>query len=326
VVYERGRPGKNKVCGDAFVGTAIHELSLMGITESDLISLGGHRFQSMDLYDGDALIWRVSGKSGRGFILRRANIDQHIRDRVSSKVEIRYTSDVVQLKPDEPDGILVQVKSPDETVTIRFDSVVIASGAANRLSRKFDICGRPIMATSVMTYADNCHPDVPLFQFHDSCVPGYRWIFPTNDGRANIGACILSAKTGPQTRGAVTDYLTKLDIISHSILAGARGPLWSGHKGLRHHRAGIVSCGDAAGLVDPLNGEGITAALISGRQAGMAVAQYLCNRLDPLALEQYSKWVYRYFTDRYYPTTLRQLWADLYGKTKLSPNIESSEC
>ena len=44
----------------------------------------------------------------------------------------------------------------------------------------------------------------------------------------------------------------------------------------------MVSCGDAAGLIDPISGEGLTAALVSGKRAGEAVASFLSG--EPGAL------------------------------------------
>ena len=49
---------------------------------------------------------------------------------------------------------------------------------------------------------------------------------------------------------------------------GGWGPLWSGLGQYWNHTSGVVSCGDAAGLIHPNTGEGMTAALRSGEQAG----------------------------------------------------------
>ena len=74
-----------------------------------------------------------------------------------------------------------------------------------------------------------------------------------------------------------------------------------------------MSCGDAAGLVDPQSGEGITAALVSGKMAGSFISQYLKEQRQPARLVEYSQWVHDYFSQVYRKTQLRQIWAALCG-------------
>jgi flavin-dependent dehydrogenase len=56
---------------------------------------------------------------------------------------------------------------------------------------------------------------------------------------------------------------------------GGIEPLWSGGPTKWHHSGGVVSCGDSAGLVDPMTGEGLSAAFRNGEMAAQAVADYL---------------------------------------------------
>ena len=66
------------------------------------------------------------------------------------------------------------------------------------------------------------------------------------------------------------------------------------------HGSGIVSCGDAAGLVDPRCGEGLTAALVSGGRAGASVSSFLLGKTG--ALDEYSNWLRNWAKDRYDPS------------------------
>jgi flavin-dependent dehydrogenase len=106
---------------------------------------------------------------------------------------------------------------------------------------------------------------------------------------------------------------------------GGLGALWSGKATAWSHEAGVVSCGDAAGLVDPISGEGLTPALVSGKRAGAAIAAFLSG--VPGALVEYSAWVRDWGQARYaqsiesrilaawvgFAPTERQLWALLAG-------------
>ena len=94
--------------------------------------------------------------------------------------------------------------------------------------------------------------------------------------------------------------LARLGVSGAVPLRGGLGALWSGKGTAWSHEAGVVSCGDAAGLIDPISGEGLTAALVSGKRAGAAVASFLSG--DPGALAEYSRWVRDWGQARYAPS------------------------
>src|SRR5262249_58011339 len=93
---------------------------------------------------------------------------------------------------------------------------------------------------------------------------------------------------------------------------GGAGPWWSGNGRTCHQQRGIVSCGDAAGLVDPMTGEGITAALYSGRVAGDAVAAFLKTG-DAAHPDHYSRSIYDHYAARYRRPLMKRLFNHLSG-------------
>jgi geranylgeranyl reductase family protein len=110
--------------------------------------------------------------------------------------------------------------------------------------------------------------------------PGYGWIFPTADGRANVG---LGIGVGPdrslvrQAGERFDEFCTHLQ--HHGLLpsTGPRGVerlggwLKMGTVGTIPARGTVLLAGDAAGLINPLQGEGIAQAMASGRAAATAV-------------------------------------------------------
>lgn len=84
-----------------------------------------------------------------------------------------------------------------------------------------------------------------------------------------------------------------------------------------HHGAGLLTCGDAAGVVDPVTEEGISAALESGRRAGQAMASYLESGRNPNFLEAYSSWVSAHFTAKYRADGMRTLFAGFCGSSEI---------
>lgn len=97
--------------------------------------------------------------------------------------------------------------------------------------------------------------------------PAYAWVFPVGDGTANVGYGELSRTT--PTRAELTtrlhDLLPDLPALP---LRGHRLPLSPGRPGVAHGQ--VLLAGDAASLINPLTGEGIYYAVLSGALAGAA--------------------------------------------------------
>ncbi|HVW31089.1 MAG TPA: geranylgeranyl reductase family protein, partial [Acidimicrobiia bacterium] len=115
--------------------------------------------------------------------------------------------------------------------------------------------------------------------FEPDLLPGYAWVFPVGDGRANVGFG-LPRKPGTSVRpmaGQWRDLLQRpalRDLIGDGEPEGhhrawpipadlGRAPLSSGR---------VLFAGDAAGATDPMTGEGIGQALLTGILAAEAVA------------------------------------------------------
>jgi geranylgeranyl reductase family protein len=108
--------------------------------------------------------------------------------------------------------------------------------------------------------------------------PAYAWSFPVGDGSANVGyGEVLDANTSrTPTRGHL---LERLDALLPGASDGAGD--WRGHHlplstGRWEQPDGpVLLAGDALGLVNPLTGEGIHAAVLSGALAGLSAAASL---------------------------------------------------
>ena len=141
--------------------------------------------------------------------------------------------------------------------------------------------------------------------FSEDSFPGYYWLFPTSATTANVGLGMVM-ETTPPSDGHLRTMLLELverDPALRSRLAGAtiEGRVLGWPLSTYNHRAGLVDdgvmlVGDAAGLINPLNGEGIQYALLSGRWAGALAREALagCDRVVPAdALAPYQRQVSR---------------------------------
>ena len=118
---------------------------------------------------------------------------------------------------------------------------------------------------------------------------GYGWIFPKGD-HANVGVGGWE-EHGPRLRGALARLCAAHGFTPEALhdVRGYRLPLR--RRGDPAARARALVVGDAAGLVDPLSGDGIYEALLSAKLAAGAILDLLAGRasaLDPYtsALEQ----------------------------------------
>jgi len=110
---------------------------------------------------------------------------------------------------------------------------------------------------------------------------GYGWLFPKGD-HLNVGVGGWR-RIGPSLRERLSALCHALEL-DEARLSGLRGyhlPMRA--PGTRLGRGPALLAGDAAGLVDPLSGEGIENAFASGRLAAEAVAEYLSGAAGDLS-------------------------------------------
>ena len=114
--------------------------------------------------------------------------------------------------------------------------------------------------------------------------PGYGWIFPADEGGANVG---LGIGTRSDRRAGALAVRALPDFLAHLHASGLLdepappvpprrlgGWLKMGMVGTIPARDRVLLVGDAAGLVNPMQGEGISQAMTSGRAAAEAILSH----------------------------------------------------
>jgi geranylgeranyl reductase family protein len=168
------------------------------------------------------------------------------------------------------------------------DVVIGADGATSRVA---DVAGlvdptRVLWGFALRAYVDDpvTMPHIVLWESEPGRgFPGYGWLFPGVDGRANIGLGLgmLSDRgaggAASQRFAAFAGHLRRLDVLQTDVPVDPREPgrlggwLKMGMLGTIPGHGRVLLVGDAAGLVNPLQGEGIAQAMVSGRAAAEAV-------------------------------------------------------
>jgi geranylgeranyl reductase family protein len=109
---------------------------------------------------------------------------------------------------------------------------------------------------------------------------GYGWVFPKGD-HANVGVGGWESE-GPRLRAHLARLCAQHGIGTGDLeeLRGYRLPLRSPRSTLARGRTLVV--GDAAGLIDPLSGDGMYEAFVSARFAADSVLDLLAGRAETL--------------------------------------------
>jgi menaquinone-9 beta-reductase len=162
----------------------------------------------------------------------------------------------------------------DEDLDARF--LVGADGAHSVVRRELGLKPGPV-ALAIRGYAPTpaARAASQVIAYGPGRQPSYAWSFDRGDGWSNVGYGELLAGTRP----------TRTDLLNHleTLLPGATegGESWWGHHlplagwTWRPRSGPVLLAGDAAGLINPMTGEGIYYAVATGLLAGRAIADAL---------------------------------------------------
>lgn len=124
--------------------------------------------------------------------------------------------------------------------------------------------------------------DLAYFDF-GSLKNGFMWCFPKDNGYSFSGAYIRNNKGKPEElKKQLTNYAKEFGLdLSNSKYTEYYLNVWQENQVLHTNRA--VIAGEAAGIVDPLIGEGVRPAMFTGVKAAEAIASALNGNSNALA-------------------------------------------
>jgi menaquinone-9 beta-reductase len=265
-------------------------LQRLGIGERPDYLRTNHVQEAALFLDGEELVVRslpqVEGVPALGRVIPRVVLDQWLVEAAIDCGAALLDDQRVDEVRQEADGVRVIVRAGDATRSVRARVVVGADGSNSQIARMLRNRGpskdRRIIAVRGYYAGVQGHAHRADLYFSRRSFPGYTWVFPTGEGGANVGVGMV-LQTVPRATQHLRELLLELvreDRALAERLAGARlddrivgWPLatFDPRRPLVDDR--LVLVGDAAGLINPLNGEGIQYALLSGRWAADAIVQ-----------------------------------------------------
>jgi geranylgeranyl reductase family protein len=309
LVVEKKRFPREKTCGDGLTPRAVRQLHDMGLAER---LVGFQRFHGLrSIAHGITLelAWPEHPDfPSYGYVVRRRELDEMVAEQaVKAGATLWQGAEAVEPVVDGGllAGAVVRHKDSGATETVRARYVVIADGANSRFGRALGTARDRSFpqGMAIRGYFTSPFHDEPWIESHldirdrdRNHLPGYGWIFPVGDGTVNVGVGLLSTfagwkhvntthlmeafcETAPARWGLSRETAT---------CAPTGGRLPTG--GSVQPRVGptFIVAGDAAGFVNPFNGEGISVAYETGRLAADAVDLALATG-DGLALLTYNE-------------------------------------
>jgi digeranylgeranylglycerophospholipid reductase len=213
-----------------------------------------------------------------GYILDRTRFEPVLAaDAAAAGAEIRLGTEVTGLRRDGPCW-LAEVRGPGGAYQVRARIVIGADGVESMVGRWAGLDTR-VPARDMESCAQyvlgnvDVDDEAIVLHFGESVAPGgYAWVFPKGDRTANVGLGVVTVHArksapGKTAVGYLDDYVRGIFPTAVKTARTVGGVIV--HTTVKHAVAdGIMLCGDAAHMINPLSGAGIVNAMKAGRLAG----------------------------------------------------------
>ncbi len=288
-LVDKARFPRDKACGD-FVGPhAVRELRALGLEDAIDLADDNRITEGRVFVDGRCVIDRpfptIDGLLPYGCVVAREVFDERLFRAALNAGAQPFEEHTFLDYAEDARGVRVDVRGPEGPRALRAGALIGADGSASVVALRLRGHAQPKAdrLIAVRAYYENvamAEPAVELY-FHRETFPGYLWLFSLGGGRANVGLGMV-AQTLPPFEEQLRDVLTATiarDEVLRARLGGATlsgkiaaWPLSTYNPSLPLASERVVLAGDAAGFINPINGEGLQYAIESGRWAAEAVA------------------------------------------------------
>lgn len=324
LLLDKSRFPRDKVCGDAVSGKAVTVLRELDLLEKAQ-RLPGVAVRTITFGSPDGTVVDVDLRRSRrqdfltGFVVRRRVFDSFLFDEARAVVDTWVEGFTVRDLVWE-NGQVCGVRGEGASkLEYRGRIVLGADGFGSIVARRAGLYRHDprhwIVALRRYYRGVKGLSDQIELHYLDRVIPGYFWIFPLEDGNANVGIGMLHAyvkKRRLDLRAILRDTVQS-ERFRHRFAgasptespAGWNLPVGSLHRKI--YGNGFMLLGDAAGLIDPFTGEGIGNALCSARYA-VECAGEACGAGD--------------FGERFLARYDRRLWDAIGGELKVSARLQ----
>lgn len=284
-VLDKASFPRDKICGDALSVDVLNQLPLLHPdlavsfnTMDSKVSSYGVRIFAPDHHYVD-LPFLNNGEAKCGYLCPRFDFDQLMVEQVKNLANVTTVEQCTVEKLERTD---IEVLAHTNQGTFSAKMIAGADGAQSIVARQLGSfkpdrehysAGLRVYYEGITSFHESNFIELHFFK---DILPGYLWIFPLPNNRANVGIGVLSSVVSRKKMNLKTilnDLITNTAYLSDRFrnakpLEAAKGyglPLGSKKRKISGDR--FLLMGDAASLIDPFTGEGIGNAIRSGRVA-----------------------------------------------------------
>ncbi len=272
LLLDKARFPRDKPCGGGLTLRAVRQLP---VDPSPVVE---HEVDRMEFRLGRRSRFERQGKRGPFVLMtQRRRLDQYLAEQAAAAgAELRDGVKVTEVS-------VRSLRVDGETIAAE---IVIGADGANGISARALGLGGPIahgVAFEGNAPFESRYQGLAVIEL--GTIPGgYGWVFPKGD-HVNVGVGGWEAE-GPRLRGHLAELCRRNGIDSGSLESGRGHRLPLRRAGFVPARGRALLVGDAAGLVDPLTGDGMYEAFVSARLASEAALDVLAGRAS--TVEPYS--------------------------------------
>ena len=307
VVVDSATFPRDKTCGDGLTAGALRLLEQLGLPRAALGTAYASVHEAMIVSpSGRRVALPLPADGEHAGVVSRMSLDAALVEHARARgVRVCEGNGVEQLTR-VPLGVRVTT-GHGEACVARF--VVAADGHFSPVRRAWQPDAGPALGEwhAARQYFSGV-PDRRLWvAFEEDLLPGYAWVFPLPGDRANVGFGVLrEGRKGHELKELWADLLRR-PLLREILGADARPedrvrawPIPTRYDPTALADGRVLFVGDAAGVVDPMTGEGIAQAIETGMLAAHAVADLCFTAADVQAVG-----------DRYRRAVARSLGSDL---------------
>ena len=302
---------RDKICGDFVSPVGLNELMKIGIDKLDDYKKTNIIFEATVYLDGVSLITNklpdVKGLPNHGRVIPRVILDNWLIEAARKQGVQIITSCKFEHYSIHDNYVVIECGLEGKLKYFVTKIIIGADGSNSRVARILN--GKNIKPenkiVAVRAYFENldCKSNTAELFFSSKCFPGYYWFFPTSATTANIGIGMM-LENFPKEETNLKKLLEEMLENDNSFKAKiGKGNIVDKVVGfplsIYNPKASIIKdrvllIGDAAGLVNSINGEGMQYAMQSGRWAAESIIEcLLSNDLSEKSLKIYDKRIRR---------------------------------
>ncbi len=314
IVCEKKSFPREKTCGDGLTPRAVKVLAEMGL-DDELRTW--ERVQGLRVHAAGRtmeLPWpQLDDWDSYGLVKPRKDLDEIVLNNAEAAgAKVLYETEAKEPLFDRGVMCGFVAKRDGQKEEIHAKWTICAEGAATKFARSL---GRVRNEDYPMGFAIRQYFKSPMehsgwFEAYldvrsgPNQLPGYGWVFPVGDGTVNAGVGLLSTYGGWRSvnlHDLQNNFIAQLppqwEVNDDTVCSKPRaGRLFMGASVWPPHGPGFLLAGDAAGMINPCNGEGIAYGYETGRTAGRHIDEAFRAGSSPV-LDGYT----RELTDTYGP-------------------------